>query len=177
MATYTLISSNVLSSSAASVTFSSIPATFTDLVVRYTARSNVAGQTDSLALRINGLSTTIYSDTVLYANAGGGSILSSRGSNIAQIRAPRFGVNANGTTSDTFCSGEIYIPSYTASQNKPVSAISFTEDTLNGTEAYASVAAGLIRETGAITSIDLTLITGPDFVSGCSFYLYGISNA
>ena len=176
MPTYTLISSNVLTASAASVTFSSIPATYTDLVVRYAARSSGGSQTDRLQLRINGLSTTIYSDTVLYANGGGGAILSTRGSNAAQLPAPRFGVNGNGTTSNTFSSGEIYIPSYTASQNKPVSAISFTEDVANGTEAYQSVGAGLIRETGAITSIGLTLLTGPDFVSGCSFYLYGISS-
>ena len=38
--TYTLISSNVLASSAATVTFSSIPATYTDLVLRVSARNN-----------------------------------------------------------------------------------------------------------------------------------------
>ena len=43
MATYTLISSNVLSSSAASVTFSSIASTYTDLVLRVSARDDRAG--------------------------------------------------------------------------------------------------------------------------------------
>ena len=170
-----LISSQTLTSTATSITFSGIPSGYADLVLRVSARSSASGQSDFLQLRINGLSTTIYSDTVLYANAGGGSIISTRGTSVAQLYAPRFGINGNGTTSNTFSSSEIYIPSYTASQNKPVSAIGFTED--NSTEAYASAAAGLIRETGAVTSIGLTLITGPNFQIGSSFYLYGIKSS
>lgn len=173
MATYTLISSNVLTSSAASVTFSSIPATYTDLVLRISARSDASSFYDFLQLRINGLSTSIYSDTTLYAAL---TPLSTRGSNVAQLYSPRFSVNGASSTSSTFASTEIYIPSYTASQNKPVSAFGVTETNASD-DAYKSIGAGLIRETGAITSIVLNLITGPNFVSGSSFYLYGISNA
>jgi hypothetical protein len=172
-ATYTLISSNVLTSSQASVTFSAIPATYTDLVLKYSARSDASSIYDFLQLRINGLSTTIYSDTVMYGNDGVS--FSTRGTNVAQLYAPRFGVDGNTATSNTFSNGEIYIPSYTASQNKPIGMFAAQEN--NSTDAYIAAAAGLIRETGAITSIGLTLITGPNFLSGSSFYLYGISNA
>ena len=44
--TYTLISSNVLASSAASVTFSAIPSTYTDLVVRASIRSDATSDAD-----------------------------------------------------------------------------------------------------------------------------------
>jgi hypothetical protein len=44
--TYTLIASNTLGASAASVTFSAIPSTYTDLVVRYSAASCDAAVTD-----------------------------------------------------------------------------------------------------------------------------------
>ena len=57
--TYTLISSNVLGSSAASVTFSSIPATYTDLVLRVSARTDAD---DTSLITFNG-TTTGYSKT------------------------------------------------------------------------------------------------------------------
>jgi len=55
MATYTLISSNVLTSSAASVTFSSIPATYTDLVVRLSARATTTAS--NIWVTFNGTGT------------------------------------------------------------------------------------------------------------------------
>jgi len=55
--TYTLINSNVLASSAASVTFSAIPATFTDLVIRASIRTDRAAVEDWLYIKFNGLTT------------------------------------------------------------------------------------------------------------------------
>lgn len=170
-ATYTLIASNTLSSSAASVTFSAIPNTYTDLVLKYSVRSNQASSNDFIQLRINGLSTSIYSDTTLYAAL---SALSTRGSSVAQLYAPRFSVNGNTTTSTTFSNGEIYIPSYTASQNKPVSGFAVTENN-NSDDAYKSVGAGLIQSTAAISSIELFGFS--TYVSGSSFFLYGIKSS
>ncbi len=165
-----LISSQTLGSATSSVTFSGIPSSYADLVLRYSARSNASSIYDFLQLRINGLSTTIYSDTVMYGNDGVS--FSTRGTNVAQLYAPRFGVDGNTATSNTFSNGEVYIPSYTASQNKPIGMFAAQEN--NSTDAYIAAAAGLIRETGAVTSIGLTLITGPNFQIGSSFYLYGL---
>jgi hypothetical protein len=56
--TYVLIASNVLASAAASTTFSSIPQTYTDLVINYSARgANLAFQ-----IRLNGDTSTNYSN-------------------------------------------------------------------------------------------------------------------
>lgn len=64
--TYTLISSNTLTSSAASVTFSSIPATYTDLVLRISSRTDAAGATATVAAQFNGDTTSAnYSETNL----------------------------------------------------------------------------------------------------------------
>jgi hypothetical protein len=142
-------------------------------VLRYSARSDASNFYDFLQLRINGLSTTIYSHTVLYSAL---TPLSNRGTNVAQLYAPRFSVNGASSTSSTFSNGELYIPSYTASQNKPIGMFAVTETNASD-DAYKSVGAGLIRETGAISSIVLNLITGPNFVSGSSFFLYGIKNS
>ena len=75
-------------------------------------------------------------------------------------------------TSNTFATAEIYIPSYRVSQHKQISMDSATEN--NATTAYRAVDAGLWRSTAAITSIELD---GSNFVSGSSFYLYGIKNS
>ncbi len=72
MPTYTLINSNVLSSTAATVTFSSIPATYTDLVVRFSVRATDAS--DWMIVILNNITTTTYSETWLQ---GSGSAASS----------------------------------------------------------------------------------------------------
>jgi hypothetical protein len=171
MATYTLISSNVLTSSAASVTFSSIPATYTDLVLRVSARDTSDSAISEIIMRINGETgyPTIYSNTYLLGD--GSSASSGRASN----SYTRYIINEPGTgyTSSTFNSLEIYIPSYNASQNKPMSIISATETNASG--AYMVANAMLRSNTAAITEIALSSYT--TFVSGSSFYLYGISNA
>lgn len=167
MATYTLISSNVLSSSAASVTFSSIPATYTDLVLRISTRVTRATGDVEGYMSING-TTTNYSNTTLAGTPG--SVSSTRGTTYV----PYIDVGAN-ATSNTFSSGEIYIPSYTVSQNKPISVFSQSENNVT-TNIYQYTVAALWSNNAAITSLTFTPFTG-DYVSGSSFYLYGISNA
>jgi len=167
MATYTLISSNVLASSAASVTFSAIPATYTDLVVRLSVRGDNTGLI--LEMTLNSATST-YSNTLLLGN--GATASSTRNTGQAYLRAGY--VNPSGSTASTFSSGEIYIPNYTSTTNKPMSSLGITEN--NATTAYIANYANLWQTSSAITSISLQ-VTGQNFVSGSSFYLYGISNA
>ena len=172
-ATYQLISSNTLSSAAASVTFSSIPATYTDLVLRLSARSSNAGRNDVVNMEFNANSSALYSTTILYGQ-GGGSFGSLRNSNATYTRIGYY-ISGDTTTSSTFGSQEFYIPNYTASQNKAISGFGVSEN--NATVQDLAVTAGLFRDTTAISSIKLTLLTGPNFMSGSSFFLYGIKNS
>lgn len=166
--TYTLISSNVLSSSAASVTFSAIPSTYTDLVLRMSVAST--GVIDGI-LRFNGSSASNYSRTYLQGN--GASTLNARSTNSSFIGLQDLYRN-NGNTANTFSNCEIYIPSYTVSQSKPISAI--LADESNNTTANITIIAGLFRDNTAISSFSISPNSG-DFVSGSSFYLYGIKNS
>ena len=169
MATYTLISSNVLSSSAASVTFSSIPATYTDLVVRFSARSDSSNQ---INLTVNGTSGgTAYSWTRLRGN--GSTAASNNSSSDSSFGLPGSSVETS-ATANTFSSGEVYIPAYTASQNKPMGSFNTQED--NSSTSFINVNAGLYSSSTAISEVKLAITAG-NFVSGSSFYLYGISNA
>jgi len=170
-ATYTLISSNVLTTTTASVTFSAIPATYTDLVLRISGRGNRANTTDEWRMTINGLSTTIYSDTIMYGS--GTSATSSRLSNGTIVRDGA--INAATSTSNTFSSLELYIPSYTVSQSKPFSYFGVTEINAATTNSI-DAAAYLWRDNGAISTLVLTNASG-SWVADSSFYLYGISNA
>ena len=172
-ATYTLINSNVLSSSAASITFSSIPATYTDLVLRVSARADAA--TPTVYLNFNGdtsASGTLYSHT--YIRGNGSTVTSSRASSNTTVEI--FGGNNQSTyTANTFSNLEIYIPSYTSTTSKPIGIATVAED--NNTAAnFVNATAGLYRNSTALSSILIASASG-NFVSGSSFYLYGISNA
>ena len=172
-ATYTLISSNVLSSSAASVTFSAIPATYTDLVLRISVRSDRPSQVfDIMKIQFNSDTATNYSMTYVYAD--GSSASSGQRSSTSSIDE-QF-INASSTTADTFSSIELYIPSYQANANKPFSSSWATENN-SAANNRNGASAMLWRNTATISSILLTPNTGPNFVSSSSFYLYGISNA
>jgi hypothetical protein len=174
--TYTLISSNVLGSSAASVTFSAIPSTYTDLVVRCSARGDGAG------IAAYRLYLTFNSDTVFGGTqtswtevlGNGSSAASNSGSGQGFVRLWE---NESTATANTFGSAEIYIPNYAGATNKPVSGFSVAENNAAGGTNVAAInaVAGLRANTAAITAVNLYAYN--NFVSGSSFYLYGISNS
>jgi len=167
--TYQLISSNVFTTAAASFTFSSIPATYTDLVIRYSTRASVAGTTRSYRITMNG-SATGYSWT--YMNGNGASTDSAIGTSLAFDLA----LNQNGdtTTANTFTNGELYFASYASSTFKVMSSDTANEN--NATTAFRNVVANLWQDTSAITSITIANPTD-NIMSGSSFYLYGIKNS
>ena len=175
MSTYTLIQSQTLASSAASVTFSSIPATYTDLVLKMSGRSSYSGAAvyDGFNLYFNGDSSSLYSDTTLN---GTGSANSSYTDHNQPYFNLYFQATGNSNTANTFGSSEVYIPNYTSTTSKPVSAFGVGEN--NTTNAYMSAIANLYRNTTAISSINIGASNnGGTWLTGSSFYLYGISNS
>ena len=153
--TYVLIASNTLGSSAASVTFSSIPGTYTDLVLKWSARDGRASNVNGVRLRFNSNTSTLYSDTWLYSS-GSGDVSSFADSTAAQMAISEN--NSANATSNTFANNEIYIPNYAGSNNKSFSTDSVTEN--NGTNAYASMMASLWSNASAITSLSITTNSG-----------------
>lgn len=171
--TYTLIASNTLSSSAASVTFSSIPNTYTDLVIRMSLRiASTSNNTKGLRYKLNG-STANYSRTVLEGYGTG--LFSNRASSTAFQYAGEVITDFAGMTTNTFANTEIYIPNYTVSANKPISVFGVTENN-NADYAYIDAHAHLWSNTSAITSIELYPEVD-NWKTGSSFFLYGIKNS
>jgi len=173
--TYTLISSNVLSASATSITFSAIPSTYTDLVLRISARSDStfsSGIPESLVVTFNGSGASNYSKTTLYGN--GANALSVRDTATANAILS-FNAVGNGVTANTFGNAEIYVPSYLSSTSKPFSSFGTGEN--NATTAYIAANAALWNNTVAITSTTIIPGNGSNWLSSSSFYLYGIKNS
>lgn len=169
-ATYVNIASQTLGSSAASVTFSSIPNTYTDLVVRFAARFDNAGITTRISF--NGVTGTSYGWR--YMNGTGSATNSTSDQNTTGILTVGGG-NQSSQTTNTFSSGEYYIPSYGSSIQHPVSAMAANEN--NATLAWIGATAGLFTSASAISSITIIPGSGGNFVAGSTFYLYGIKNS
>ena len=157
--TYTPIATNTLGSATSTVTFSSIPSTYTDLRIVYaTTASGDAGN----YLRFNSDTGSNYSRTGLYGN--GSSAGSNRDTNATGIYGPF-------TMSSAITSNTIDIMNYsntTTNKTCLVRAGAANNSTLTSV--------GLWRSTSAITSISITC-DGANFVAGSTFTLLGIKAA
>jgi hypothetical protein len=174
MATYTLISSvTVGSGGAASMAFTSIPSTYTDLLIKVSARTTVA-LADSMGLQLNGATT---GNSSLWL-AGTSTAVQSATDASTVIVVSYAGLPGTSMTANTFSNIEIYIPNYKGATAKSISSDSVGENNSAAAfSAQASILAGLQTSTSAITSLTLNVYTGGDFVQHSTAYLYGISNA
>jgi len=167
--TYQFISSvTVGSGGASSMDFTSIPQTYTDLLLFVTARNT--GNGSGLYLRFNGGNSN-YSTKELEGN--GASAYSSN--NTAGTSYGFCGsISNSSTTASTFANNFIYIPNYAGSNNKSFSADGVGEN--NATTVYADLIAGLWSNTAAITQVTLYPSLN-SFAQYSTAYLYGIKNS
>jgi hypothetical protein len=165
--TYVKIGSTVTvgSGGAANIEFTSIPATYTDLVVKASLRGSTNGNIDMLC-EFNGV-TTGYN--FRWISGDGTSAGSANG---ASANAGL--MDMNNDTASTFASNELYIPNYLSSNNKSLSFDAVTEN--NATTAYRLLGARLSTITSAITSIKLLPQPG-NFVQYSTATLYGIKSS
>lgn len=162
----TLISRTTLTTTAASVTFNSIPQTYQTLKLVVSARTNAATNGEQFYIDPN-TSAANFSNRLLY---GSGLAAGS-----ANDTATHLGfVNGSTTTASTFGNMEIVIPNYFGSTNKAFSSDTVEEN--NGTFAYAGLSAGLWSQTSSIVSLVLRPPTGStSWVANSTFSLYGIA--
>ena len=169
--TYVLINSyTVTSGGTSSVTFSSIPATYTDLAVKCSVRAAGSGTTINQQLNFNGDFAGNY--TSIFLEGTGSSAVSYKNTGYSFHFIGN--IPAASATSSTFGNCEVYVPNYISSNQKSISSDSVTEN--NGTTANQDLSAGLWTGTSAITSLTLTCGSG-NYVQYSTFYLYGINNS
>lgn len=171
--TYTLISSTTVSTPTYSLTLSSIPQTYTDLELVFSARSDYGSAGGSeVSIQLNSI-TSGYSDLMAYSN-NGTSVNGASASNAFYTWGG--GMVTNGSTANTFGSSGLYIPNYTGSTMKCAGTDSVTEN--NGSPTFMQIAAHLSTNTAAVTSITIYAWQSfINFVAGSTFYLYGIKNS
>ena len=176
--TYTKIASVAVGGAgAATMAFSAIPATYTDLCVKISGRNL---QTPDLTTYID---MTINSDTGAYydqKNVSG--FFNSTVSNQTWSNQNSFYVyqiNATASTASTFSNIELYIPNYTSTNSKSISVDGVAEsNTAAGNVRVTALSAGLYHPASnvAITAITLTA-NGGNFVQYSTATLYGIKNS
>ena len=160
-ATYTPIATQTLGSAAASITFSSIPSTYTDLRVVITG---ITTANAGLQVQFNGDASTNYSVTTLYGT--GSAAGSANGISESQIR-PNKQTSTGSTIPWLFT---MDVQSYAGNTNK--SALFVTSTDFNGSGTIEP-AVGLWRSTSAITSITV-LASSTTFATGTIATLWGI---
>jgi hypothetical protein len=154
-----------LGSAQATVTFSSIPATYRDLRLVCNVRTNRAATNNPMRLRVNGDSGNNYSRVAMYGDG------SSPGSYTDTATEVICDLSATGTTApaDTYAVFNIDILDYMAT-DKHKSMLTVSDVAGAGTRRQAARWAN----TSAITSVYLASYFGETMLAGSTFSLYGI---
>jgi len=160
------------SDTASPITFSSIPGTYRHLRLVIMARSTRSVVTESILGRLNGDTGSNYHFSMLLVNAG----TTSHSATANQTTMNLGVIAAASATSGRAGSLIIDIPDYARTTfHKMVfaSETEFVSDT--NTDFAQRYSSNLWKNTAAITSITILLTTGPNFLSGSTFTLYGSS--
>ena len=170
--TYQLITSTTLTGTATTVTFSSIPQTYTDLVVHMSTRDSGTGAVSNINLDVNSNnSNKSHINNYWFGGsfAGYGPVTDS---------AVGFATDSNATNNQyTWAIQEVYFYNYTnSSYQKQYDSTSVS--TSRATAYIGHILTTNIKtENTNISSLILSLNGAPYFVSGSSFYLFGIKNS
>jgi len=166
--TFELISSYTATGSVSTISFTSIPATYTDLVIL-------------LSGRVDDTFGNPWYDTYLKVNSTAGTSRDLYGTGNAaasgtdsEIRI--LGIPSSGATASVFSNVTIYIPNYASTTTyKSISIDSVSEN--NATGSMAQLAAGLYSSNTAISSLTIDPYSAANFVIYSTAYLYGIKNS
>jgi hypothetical protein len=162
-ATYEPIATTTLGSAAASITFSSISSSYTDLRLVFVGGTSTA--TFEMWFRVNSDTGTNYSQTNLYGNGGTGASNRASSANYIVLSNTAPGTPTELITVDLF--------SYAGSTNK---TFLITDSNDKNGSGFVWRKAGLWRSTSAITSVTVLSEAG-NLVAGTTATLYGILKA
>jgi hypothetical protein len=151
------------SGGASSISFSAIPATYTDLYVKLSLRSDRTADTDSVNMTVNGSATSM---TWLY--------LLGNNSSVSSATAQRFYTDSDFNTASTFGSADVYIPNYASANYKSFSVDTVSEN-LSANNAQTELLTQLWSNTAAITSITFAPQFGSNWKQYSTATLYGVT--
>lgn len=165
----TKIACTTTAGSAANVTFSSIPGTYTSLEVLYNGRGDTAANDTGVNLQVNADTGTNYDYQAAFFN---NAISTTYESGSAQTNIDLPHIPAASSTAGWAGTGTVFITNYAGTTfMKQLSANGGYESAGNGNRTMISW--GMWKSTSAITSLKFFPGAG-NFVNGSSFCLYGI---
>jgi len=176
--TFTLIEAKTLTSNAASIEFTSIPQTYTDLKLVLSLRSARSGSTrDDLKITINSDTGSNYSGKRLFAsdgtNATSQGFSGGPGSQLFLGAIP-----ASSATNNTFSNIEAYFSNYTIVANIKSISCDFTYENNDNSNNITGFSAMQFNNTSSgITTLKIEIISANDFTQYSSAYLYGIKDS
>ena len=161
IATYTVGAGGV-----ASYTFSNIPQTYTDLMLKVSLRCSASGPFNAVYMQVNGDTSASYSTQRMWSYGGTTAV--------AAINTTLINLNwtsGNTATANTFGSGEIYFYNYTDNLTKNIATELLSQNS-SASEVVTGVGNGLWNNTSPITSI--TIIGETNFMQHSTLTLYGV---
>ena len=178
--TYVPIATQTLSSPTPSITFSSIPQNYTDLILvanTYSTTTSYGALTSLIGLGNGSVDTgSNYSYTnLIYLNNTNNSTLTTSSGTVPNITTAAFlyaGTAYNGSNNWSTCVAHIMNYSNTNTY-KTILA----RDSVPAGFAVGGVSVNLWRNTAAINIITITLNVGQNYATGSQFTLYGIKAA
>jgi hypothetical protein len=164
--TYSKIAAyTVGSTSVPSIAFLNIPQTYTDLLLKVSARTVRSAAEDGLYMVINRQTSTGFRN------------LEGNGSTASSVSTSAYGnnwvsrINGGTSTSSCFSNVGIYIPNYTSSDGKAISIDGVMEN--NSSTSYMNLTAAFGAVPGtAINSLSFSC--NDNFAQYTTFHLYGI---
>jgi hypothetical protein len=158
-ATYTPIASITLGAAAASVTFNSIPQTYTDLVI--VSQMKLTTNTRAVIMRFNNDTGSNYSLTRVWGNG-------------SSATSDRF-TGQDGIDSAFVSASNWNIMRHNIQNYSNSTTYKTTLGRWDDSAAFTLLQSGTWRNTNAITSMSLTV--ADTFIAGSTFDLYGILGA
>lgn len=162
----TQIAQTILGSPAASVDFTSIAATYRDLMIVVSGASSDTGSTDVVRMRFNNDSGSNYYSEIV--SGAGATAAASQESGTSSIYV--MGIAAQSDSATTAGGGTIMIPNYRGTTLRKAS----TGHGGYGNGLHKSTSGLWFVAPAAINRVTLFLTTGPNFVTGTVVTLYGI---
>jgi hypothetical protein len=161
-----LIAHQELASNQASITFNSIPQTFTDLLLVFSTRADNTNVPYSNTELLFNSSSSGFSAKRMFG-AGSGGVESYSAGNLGGL------VSSNGATANAFGSTQIYIFNYTSGTSKSYYIESVSEN--NSTSSYQELIAGVWANNAAVNSVTVKAESTRNLVQYSSASLYGIN--
>lgn len=157
-------------------TFSSIPSTYKDLLLRISGRTSAAVGVSALQIRVNGLSTAIYDIQRQFAL----NTTNTADQSLGQTGFPGagsasfFALPGTSTAAGDIAGGEMIFQDYAGTAfNKLVHGRARHNSSTTTHDGYVLHFTGQVRLTSAISSISVALASG-NYVTGTKIELYGI---